>query len=174
MTIKKTQTIKTKEIEHEESEAPLAVAKKKEAKEAKETKEIKPAAKPDKYYQSVGRRKTAIARVRLYTKGTGYLVNSKELNDYFPLPNLQRIVELPLKKMKSSDRFRVEAIVSGGGSHAQAEAVGHAISRALVTFNVDFRKRLKRASLLTRDPRMKERRKYGLKKARKAPRWSKR
>ncbi|MEK7067152.1 MAG: 30S ribosomal protein S9 [Patescibacteria group bacterium] len=174
MTTKKTQTIKTKEIEHEESEASLAVAKKKEAKEAKETKEIKPAAKPDKYYQSVGRRKTAIARVRLYTKGTGYLVNSKELNDYFPLPNLQRIVELPLKKMKSSDRFRVEAIVSGGGSHAQAEAIGHAVARALVIFNVDFRKRLKRASLLTRDPRMKERRKYGLKKARKAPRWSKR
>ena len=105
MTTKKTQTIKTKEIEHEESEASLAVAKKKEAKEAKETKEIKPAAKPDKYYQSVGRRKTTIARVRLYTKGTGYLVNSKELNDYFPLTNLQRIVQRTLKKMKSSDSF---------------------------------------------------------------------
>lgn len=170
MTAKKTQTTKTKEAEHEELAAPELVAKKKEAKESKEVK----SAKPDKYYQSVGRRKTAIARVRLYTKGTGYLVNSKELNDYFPTSNLQRIVELPLKKMKSSDRFRVEAIVSGGGSHAQAEALRHAIARALVVFNVDFRKRLKRASFLTRDSRMKERRKYGLKKARKAPRWSKR
>lgn len=139
-------------------------------KDIKETKQVK----TDKYYQAVGRRKTAIARVRLYTKGAGCVINDKELKEYFPIVSLQRIAEAPLRKMKSADRFRVEARVLGGGIHAQADAVKHGISRALVVFNSDFRKRLKRASYLTRDSRMKERRKYGLKKARKAPRWAKR
>jgi len=76
--------------------------------------------------------------------------------------------------MKSLERFRIEAKVAGGGARAQAEAVRHGIGRALIVFNADFRKRLKRAGYLKRDPRQKERRKYGLKKARKAPRWSKR
>lgn len=136
--------------------------------------EIADAAKSEKYYQAVGRRKAASARVRLYTKGNGYVVNEKDYKQYFALPGLQRIVEAPLRKMKSLERFRVEARVDGGGTHAQAEAVCHGIARALVVFNLDFRKRLKRASYLKRDPRQKERKKYGLKKARKAPRWSKR
>ena len=130
--------------------------------------------KSEKFYEAVGRRKTASARVRLYTKGNGYTVNAKDFKEYFPLVSLQRILESPLRKMKSLERFRIEAKVAGGGAHAQAEAVRHGIGRALIVFNADFRKRLKRAGYLKRDPRQKERRKYGLKKARKAPRWSKR
>lgn len=130
--------------------------------------------KSEKFYEAVGRRKNASARVRLYTKGNGYEVNKKDFKEYFPLITLQRILEAPLRKMKSLERFRIEAKVAGGGAHAQAEAIRHGIARALVVFNADFRKRLKRAGYLKRDPRQKERRKYGLKKARKAPRWSKR
>ena len=130
--------------------------------------------KSEKFYEAVGRRKTASARVRLYTKGNGYTVNAKDFKEYFPLVSLQRIIEAPLRKMKSLERFRIEAKVAGGGARAQAEAVRHGIGRALIVFNADFRKRLKRAGYLKRDPRQKERRKYGLKKARKAPRWSKR
>lgn len=129
--------------------------------------------KSDRYYEAVGRRKTAVARVRIYTKGTGCAVNGKDYKTYFPLATL-RIIDAPLKKMKSMDRFRIEAMLSGGGLHAQAEALRHGIARALVVFNQDFRKRLKRAQFLKRDPRRKERKKFGLKKARKAPRWSKR
>lgn len=130
--------------------------------------------KSDRYYEAVGRRKTATARVRIYTKGIGCVVNEKDYKSYFPSPELQRIVDAPLKKMKSIDRFRIVAKLSGGGVHAQAEALRHGIARALVVFNQDFRKRLKRAQFLKRDPRKKERKTFGLKKARKAPRWSKR
>lgn len=130
--------------------------------------------KVERYFEAVGRRKTATARVRLYTKGSGIAVNSRDYTQYFSLPNLQRIADAPLRKMKSIDRVRITALVSGSGLHAQAEAVRHGIARALVVFNPDFHKRLKRSGYLKRDPRMKERKKYGLKKARKAPRWSKR
>jgi len=128
----------------------------------------------DRYFEAVGRRKTATTRVRLYTKGTGVLVNGKDYKVYFPLPNLQKIIDDPLRKMKNLERFKITAHVSGGGVNAQAEAIRHGISRALVVFNTDFKKRLKRAGYLKRDPRRKERKKYGLKKSRKAPRWSKR
>jgi len=128
----------------------------------------------DRYFEAVGRRKTATTRVRLYTKGTGVLVNGKDYKVYFPLPNLQKIIDDPLRKMKNLERFKITAQVSGGGVNAQAEAIRHGISRALVVFNTDFKKRLKRSGYLKRDPRRKERKKYGLKKSRKAPRWSKR
>ncbi|MBI1755415.1 30S ribosomal protein S9 [Candidatus Azambacteria bacterium] len=130
--------------------------------------------KSDRYFEGIGRRKTAHARVRIYTKGTGITINGKECASYFPGESLQRIVNAPLVKMKSVERMRVSAFVQGGGIHAQAEAIRHGIARALVAFNPDFRKRLKRALYLKRDARMKETKKYGLKKARKAPRWSKR
>ena len=130
--------------------------------------------KPEKYYEAVGRRKTAIARVRLFTKGTGISVNDKPYEEYFPLVELQKIAEAPLRKMKVSDKFKVSVKVLGGGSRGQAEATRHGISRVLVKFNEDFRKRLKKAGFLTRDPREKERKKYGLKGARRAPQWSKR
>lgn len=130
--------------------------------------------KIDRYFEGIGRRKTSHARVRIYTKGTGITINGKPCEIYFPTETLQRIVDSPLIKMKSVEKMRVTALVQGGGIHSQAEAIRHGISRALVFFNGDFRKRLKRAGYLKRDSRMKETRKYGLKKARKAPRWSKR
>lgn len=166
-------TVKTaKKIEKAEKEEILPV--KAEIVSAEEKKEKSKDLKPDRYFEGIGRRKTSHARVRIYTKGTGIVINNKECAEYFPLESLQRIVDAPLRKMKSVERMRVSVHVDGGGLHSQAEAVRHGISVALVSFNPDFRKRLKRALYLRRDARMKETRKYGLKKARKAPRWSKR
>lgn len=128
----------------------------------------------DRYFEAVGRRKTAVARVRLYTRSGAFMINDKAYGDYFPTLDLQKIAEDALKKMKLWERFRVSARVSGGGIHAQAEAVRHGMARCLIAFNPDFRKRMKRAGFLKRDPRMKERKKFGLKKARKAPQWAKR
>lgn len=128
----------------------------------------------DRYFEAVGRRKTAIVRARLFTKTGDFTVNGRAYGAYFPEPELQRIVEDALKKMKLWERFRVSVKVSGGGVHAQAEAVRHALARCLIKFNPDFRKRLKRAGFLMRDPRAKERKKFGLKKARRAPQWQKR
>lgn len=130
--------------------------------------------KMDRYYEAIGRRKTSVARIRLFTKGQGIVVNDKDYKEYFLTDILQKIAEASLKKMKSLDRFRITAKVSGGGLKSQAEAIRHGTARVLVIFNVDFKKRLRRAGYLTRDSRMKERKKYGLKKARKSPRWSKR
>ena len=128
-----------------------------------------------KYYQAIGRRKTSVARIRLFIQGDKtIMINGKPYKEYFPDLNLQQIVSVALDRMKASDKFMVSAIVKGGGVHAQAEAVRHGISRALVKFNPDFHKRLRRAGYLTRDPRMRERKKFGLKRARRAPQWSKR
>ncbi len=127
------------------------------------------------YYEAVGRRKTAVARVRLFSKGKAdIIVNEKKAEDYFPTKEFQFIIEDPLKKMKMAGKFRVLAKINGGGTSSQAGALRHGISRALLKFNFDFKKRLKKAGFLKRDPRMKERRKFGLKKARKASQWSKR
>lgn len=131
--------------------------------------------KADKYYEAVGRRKTAIARVRLYTRGDKvFLVNEKPFENYFKGIEFKNIVEAPFVKMNCTDRFRITARVMGGGIIAQAEALRHGITRALVMFNADFKKRLKKSGYLTRDSRMKERKKPGLKKARRAPQWAKR
>ena len=131
--------------------------------------------KTAKYFEAVGRRKTSVARVRLFTQGEkGFLVNGKACQDYFPTLELQQIVISPLERMKASDKFGVEVRVRGGGVHSQAEAVRHGISRALVKFNIEFKKRLRKAGFLTRDPRMRERKKFGLKRARRAPQWQKR
>src|SRR3989344_1496398 len=130
--------------------------------------------RPERYFESVGRRKTAVARVRMYTRPGAFTVNTIPYGQYFPTLELQKIVEDALKKKKLWERFRVSVLVSGGGIHAQSEAVRHGLARSLVTFNADFRKRLKRAGFLKRDPRMKERKKFGLKKARRAPQWQKR
>ena len=127
-----------------------------------------------KYYEAVGRRKEATARVRLFTKGNGILINGKNYKDYFKKEILIFNVETPLQKMKVFDKLSITVMVSGGGIAGQAGAVRHGISRALLKYNPDFRKRLKRAGFLRRDPRAKERRKYGLKKDRKAPQWAKR
>ncbi len=132
-------------------------------------------AKPERYFEATGRRKTSVARVRLFTRGEKvFLVNEKPFDAYFPTFELQQIVKAALEKMKCLDKFRILVKAMGGGIHSQAEAVRHGISRALVEFNPDFKKRLKRAGYLTRDSRMRERKKFGLKRARRAPQWSKR
>lgn len=129
------------------------------------------------YYEAVGRRKSAVARVRLFNKGkdkSDVTINGKSLKDYFPTDKLQKTAISSLEIMKADDRFKVTAKITGGGIQGQAEALRHALARALVEFNLEFRKRLKKATFLKRDPRVKERRKFGLKKARKSPQWSKR
>ena len=129
----------------------------------------------ERYWEAVGRRKTAVARVRLFARGDkGVWVNGKPLSNYFPYPFLQQRAAEALETMNSQDRFRTSVKVSGGGINAQADAIRHGTARALILFNPDFRKRLKKAGFLTRDPRMKERKKFGLKGARRAPQWAKR
>lgn len=129
----------------------------------------------DRYFEGTGRRKTSIARVRLYTKGDKNVeVNGVDFKKYFMTSSLQTTVLDSLDKMKSLGRFKVTVVVNGGGINSQAEAVRHGITRALVVFNPEYRKRLRKSGFLTRDPRMKERKKFGLKRARKAPQWSKR
>jgi len=131
--------------------------------------------KEEKYIEAVGRRKTAIARVRIWTKGEkGIIVNEKPYDLYFPTIDLHKIVNAPLELLKLGDKFKITAKVYGGGIHSQAEAIRHGLARALVKMNPDFKKKLKRAGFLTRDPRERERKKPGLKRARRAPQWSKR
>jgi len=148
-----------------------------ETKAVKKKKIVKKEPKEEKieYFEAVGRRKTAVARVRLWTKGKGdFLVNSKPYQEYFPILRLREVAVSALKKMKCLEQFNINALVKGGGVAAQAEAVRHGTSRALVLFNLDYKKRLRKAGFLTRDPRMRERKKFGLKRARKAPQWQKR
>ena len=142
--------------------------------EKKTKKEKESAIKPERYFEAVGRRKTAVARVRLFTKKTDIEANGKDLKVYFPTLRLQRAVTAPFDKTKIADKLGASIKLSGGGISAQAEAASLGISRALVKFNADFRKRLKRFGHLTRDSRAVERKKYGLKKARRAPQWKKR
>ena len=138
-------------------------------------KSIKESAKSDRYYEAIGRRKTAVARIRLYTKGDKeFLVNDGDFTKYFQLKADQETAVSSMKKMKCLDKFRVTVIVKGGGHTAQAEAIRHGTARVLVDFNNNFRKRLRKAGFLTRDPRMRERKKFGLKRARKSPQWAKR
>ncbi len=130
---------------------------------------------PDRYFEAIGRRKTAVARIRLFTKGDKeFLVNNKPYQKYFQTVGDQEMSVASMKKMKCLDKFRITAKVKGGGHTAQAEAIRHGTARVLVDFNNNFRKRLRKAGFLTRDPRMRERKKFGLKRARKAPQWAKR
>jgi small subunit ribosomal protein S9 len=125
-------------------------------------------------YRGTGRRKTAVARVRL-VPGTGNItINNRSLTDYFGRPTLQLVVRSPLQIVGVESKYDVIARVHGGGLAGQAGAVRHGIARSLLLVEDEMRKPLKVAGMLTRDPRMKERRKYGLKKARKAPQFSKR
>jgi len=129
------------------------------------------------YVEAVGRRKSAVARVRLMKadkKEAKHVVNGKSFSDYFQTAELQANINLPLAAHAEGSLFVVSAKVNGGGISAQSEAVRHGIARALVTHDETLRKTLKKAGYLKRDPRTKERRKFGLKKARRAPQWSKR
>lgn len=125
-------------------------------------------------YSSAGRRKTAVARVRLKPGNGRITINGRTLEEYFGRPTLQLLVRIPLQIAEVEGKYDVIASVHGGGLAGQAGAIRHGIARALLEVDDEMRKPLKVAGLLTRDPRMKERRKYGLKKARKAPQFSKR
>ncbi len=126
------------------------------------------------YFYGTGRRKSSVARVRLY-KGTGKItVNERDIDDYFGLETLKLIVRQPLTLTDNADKFDVVCRVTGGGVTGQAGAIRHGIARALLQADAEFRPELKKAGFLTRDPRMKERKKYGLKGARRAPQFSKR
>ncbi|MCB7306029.1 30S ribosomal protein S9 [Bariatricus massiliensis] len=126
-----------------------------------------------KFY-GTGRRKKSIARVYL-VPGTGNItINKRDINDYFGLETLKVVVRQPLVATETSDKFDVLVTVKGGGYTGQAGAIRHGISRALLEADAEYRPTLKSAGYLTRDPRMKERKKYGLKAARRAPQFSKR
>ena len=129
----------------------------------------------EKYIEAVGRRKTSTARVRIFkaTK-TSFTVNGKDAKDYFKTEDQRHLIQDPMIKGKPGLKWSIEAKVIGGGIHSQAEAVRHGLSRALVESDIELRGKLKTLGYLKRDPRAKERRKFGLKKARKAPQWSKR
>ena len=127
------------------------------------------------YFYGTGRRKSSVARVHLFPNGTGKItINGRDIDDYFGLETLKLIVRQPLVTTELLGKVDIEATVAGGGVTGQAGAMRHGISRALLLVNGEFRPTLKAAGFLTRDPRMKERKKYGLKAARRAPQFSKR
>ena len=125
-------------------------------------------------YDATGSRKSSVARVRLVPGEGKIVVNGRELGQYFGLKTLELVVRQPLDTTETLGKYDVSANVVGGGISGQAGAIRHGIARALLKVDADFRPLLKKAGLLTRDPREKERRKYGLKKARKASQFSKR
>ena len=126
------------------------------------------------YFYGTGRRKSSVARVRLYP-GTGkIIINDRDIDEYFGLETLKLIVRQPLNLTETGEKFDVVCRVAGGGVTGQAGAIRHGISRALLLYDAELRTTLKKAGFLTRDPRMKERKKYGLKGARRAPQFSKR
>ena len=127
------------------------------------------------YKYGTGRRKSSVARVHLFENGTGAItINGRDINDYFGLETLKMVVRQPLNSTDTLGKVDIVATVEGGGVSGQAGALRHGISRALLLVNPEFRPILKKAGFLTRDPRMKERKKYGLKAARRAPQFSKR
>ena len=126
------------------------------------------------YFYGTGRRKSSVARVRVY-QGTGKItINERDIDDYFGLETLKLIVRQPLNLTGTLDKFDIVCRVAGGGVTGQAGAIRHGIARALLQADAELRPELKKAGFLTRDPRMKERKKYGLKGARRAPQFSKR
>ena len=127
------------------------------------------------YLYGTGRRKSSVARVHLFPNGTGSItINGRDIDDYFGLETLKLLVRQPLVTTGNVEKFDIVATVSGGGVSGQAGALRHGIARALLQVNEEYRPALKAAGFLTRDPRMKERKKYGLKAARRAPQFSKR
>ena len=126
------------------------------------------------YFYGTGRRKSSVARVRIYN-GTGKItINDRDIDDYFGLETLKLIVRQPLVLTETAQKYDIVCRVAGGGVTGQAGAIRHGIARALLQSDAELRAALKKAGFLTRDPRMKERKKYGLKAARRAPQFSKR
>ena len=134
----------------------------------------KAAMKKKLQYWGTGRRKKAVARVRLVPGSGSVVVNKRTLDEYFGLDTMKYIVNQPLNLVNAADKFDVYVNVCGGGYTGQAGAIRHGIARALIEADAGYKAELKKAGFLTRDPRMKERKKYGLKKARRAPQFSKR
>ena len=127
------------------------------------------------YLYGTGRRKSSVARVHLFPNGTGSItINGRRIDEYFGLDTLKMVVRQPLEATENTGKMDVVATVTGGGVSGQAGALRHGIARALLLASEDYRPILKKAGFLTRDPRMKERKKYGLKAARRAPQFSKR
>ena len=126
------------------------------------------------FFWGTGRRKSATARVRICRGEGKIVVNKRAFEDYFPIPLTRKIIVQPLATTETLGKFDVYANIAGGGSTGQSGALRHGLARALVKFNEEFRSPLKKNGYLTRDPRMKERKKYGLKKARRKPQFSKR
>ena len=127
------------------------------------------------YQYGTGRRKSSVARVRLYEGGTGsIIINGRDIDEYFGLDTLKLLVRQPLVTTNTLGKVDIVCTVAGGGVTGQAGAIRHGIARALLQVTAEYRPLLKSAGLLTRDPRMKERKKYGLKAARRAPQFSKR
>ena len=127
------------------------------------------------YLYGTGRRKSSVARVHLFPNGTGAItINGRDIDDYFGLETLKMVVRQPLEATGNTGKMDIVATVAGGGVSGQAGALRHGIARALLLASEDYRPLLKKAGFLTRDPRMKERKKYGLKAARRAPQFSKR
>lgn len=146
-----------------------------ETKPQKLHKEKKISAKSgSRYFEGIGRRKTAVARVRIWPGRGEILINDKNPAAYFTLERLKSSALSPLSELKIADKVDVSAKIIGGGIKAQAEAFRHGLSRAITVWDGDFKKRLRGLGFLTRDSRMVERKKYGLKKARRAPQWQKR
>ncbi len=184
---KEAEVLETPKALEETKETVMAETARPELARGEHTEAAEPERTPngaEKYYESVGRRKEAVARIRVYTRKStdNQISDDKALitidgtpyYEYFKDQRLQNIVESPLKKLKSLNRFKATIKVSGGGIRGQADAIKFGLSRALVLFDANFSKKLRKAGFLTRDARVKERRKYGLKKARKAPQWAKR
>ncbi len=126
------------------------------------------------FFYGTGRRKSSVARVRLYNGSGAVTINKRDIDDYFGLETLKLIVRQPLELTNNGGKFDVVVNVNGGGVSGQAGAIRHGIARALLQYDENLRPALKKAGFLTRDPRMKERKKYGLKAARRAPQFSKR
>lgn len=131
--------------------------------------------KDEKYIEAVGRRKTSTARVRIKDASkASFVVNGIDAKDYFKTEEQKRLIQDPVVKGKPGTKLHVEVKVTGGGIHSQAEAIRHGLARALVLQDAEMRSKMKTLGFLKRDARAKERRKFGLKKARKSPQWSKR
>ena len=126
------------------------------------------------YFYGTGRRKKSVARVRVYAGSGKITINNRDIDDYFGLETLKLIVRQPLALTGTADKFDIVCNVQGGGVTGQAGAIRHGLSRALLQYDENLRPALKKAGFLTRDPRMNERKKYGLKAARRAPQFSKR
>ena len=126
------------------------------------------------YFYGTGRRKSSVARVRVYSGNGNITINGRDIDEYFGLETLKLIVRQPVALTETADKFDIVVNVNGGGVSGQAGAIRHGLSRALLQYDENLRPVLKKAGFLTRDPRMKERKKYGLKGARRAPQFSKR